>query len=69
MAWKEKHNRIMKNKDDIIKMYEEKIPLEEIAKIYKVSLHCIWENLKSWGAIKGHGIKYLLGKMLLELLF
>ena len=62
--WKEKHDRIMKNKNDIIEMYNGNIPIKEIAKIYKVSGGCINNNLRLWGAIKKHGIKYLLGKLI-----
>ena len=66
MTWKIKHNYILENKEDIIKKYKENIPIKEIAKIYKVSESCIRKNLMVWGAIKKHGIKYLLGKMLKE---
>ena len=66
MAWKEKHNFILNNKVDIVKKYEEDISIKEIAGIYKVTPHCIWNNLKSWGLLKEHGIKSLLRKMILE---
>ena len=69
MAWKEKHEILLKNKNEIIEKYNEGIPIKEIAKIYKVSGGCINKNLGLWGVIKKHGIKYLLGKMILELLF
>ncbi len=69
-TWKEKHinnrNVIIKNKTDIIKKYKENIPIKEIARIYKISERCINDNLRLWGAIKRHGIKYLLGKLLKE---
>jgi len=68
-TWKEKHNVILENKKDIIKKYNESVPIEEIAKKYKVSGFCISNNLKLWGMKKKHGIRYLLGKMILELLF
>ena len=64
--WKEKHDEIVRNKKDIIKAYNENIPIKEIARIYKVSGGCISKNLKLWGAVQKHGIKYLLGKMLKE---
>ena len=63
--WKEKHDRIMENKMDIIKKYKENIPIKEIARIYKVSGGCINNNLRLWGAIQKHGIKYLLGKLII----
>ena len=62
MAWKEKYNFILKNKEDIIERYRGNIPVKKIAKIYKVSEGCIYVNLKLWGVIKRHGIKYLLTK-------
>ena len=64
--WKEKHDEIVKNKKDIIKAYNENIPIIKIAKIYKVSEGCISGNLRLWGAVQKHGIKYLLEKMLLR---
>jgi hypothetical protein len=63
MAWKEKHNFILKNKIDIIKKYKENIPIKKISEIYNVSKGCISNNLRLWGAIQRHGIKYLLGKI------
>jgi len=66
MAWKEKHEILLKNKNEIIKKYNKNIPIEEIARIYRVSGGCIYKNLSSWGIIKEHGIKFLLRKMILE---
>lgn len=65
-TWKEKHDDILKNKKDIIKKYNNGIPIKEIAKMYEVSTGCINNNLNLWGIRKKHGIKYLLGKMLSE---
>ena len=74
MAWKEKHEKLLRDKDIIIKIYNkhyvkygdaQKIN-RKIANIYGVSAGCISENLKSWGVLKEHGIKYLLRKMVLE---
>lgn len=66
MGWKEKHNLILKNKNDIIEKYSEDIPLREIALIYGVTAGCIGKNLKLWGKRKRRGIKYLLGKIILQ---
>ena len=65
-TWKEKHDEIVRNKKDIIKAYDENISIKEIAEIYKVSGGCISNNLRLWGIIRKHGIKYILGKMLKE---
>jgi len=64
--WKGKHDGIIKNKKNILKAYNENIPIKEIARVYKVSTSCISNNLKLWGAIKKYGIRYLLKKMILE---
>ena len=65
-----KHTIIIKNKYEIIKKYNEGIAIGKIAGIYGVTLTCISHNLKLWGVLEGkRGIKYLLGKMILELLF
>ena len=66
MTWKIKHDFILENKEDIIKKHNENIPIKEIARTYKVSGGCINDNLRLWGEIKRHGIKYLLGKILKE---
>jgi len=61
MNWKEK--------EDIIKKYNENMPIKEIAKIYKLAPISIYKRLERWGVKKRSGIKYLLGKIILELLF
>jgi len=61
MKWKEK--------DDIIKKYNENMPIREIAEIYKLTPISIYKRLERWGVKRKSGIKYLLGKMILELLF
>ena len=66
MAWKKKHNYILSNKTNIIKYHEEGISLKKIANTYKVSTHCIYDNLRLWNPPKKHGIKYLLKEMLLS---
>jgi len=68
-TWKEKHNVILENKKDIIKKYNENMPIKEIAKTYKLTSICIYKRLERWGIKKKSGIKYLLGKMILETLF
>ena len=66
MAWKEKHERILENKEDIIKQYKDFVPVRVIAREYGVSGGCISDNLSIWGAREKHGIRNLLAKMLLE---
>ena len=66
MAWKEKHERILENKEDIIKQYKDFVPVRVIAREYGVSGGCISDNLRIWGAREKHGIRNLLAKMLLE---
>ena len=66
MAWEEKHERLLKNKKDIIKQYKEYVPVKLIAREYGVSIGCISNNLRLWGIAKNRGIKYLLGKALSE---
>ena len=66
MAWEEKHERLLKNKKDIIKQYKEYVPVKLIAREYGVSMSCITINLKLWEVRKRSGIKYLLRKALLE---
>lgn len=73
MTWKEKHERLLKDKNIIIKIYnnhyikygDAKKITQKIANIYGVSASCISGNLRLWGILKRHGIKYLLGEMLL----
>lgn len=67
MAWKEKHNFILKNKVDIVKKYKEGVTIKEIADIYKITESSIRHNIKLWGLLKRHGIKYLLSKCLSEM--
>jgi len=66
MTWKEKHNKIIKSKVDIIKEYRAGIPIKKIAKAYGVAGSCIYNNLRLWGIVVEHGIKYLLKEMLLS---
>jgi hypothetical protein len=40
---------------------------QKIANIYGVSAGCIANNLRLWGILKRHGIKYLLAKCLIEM--
>ena len=68
LNWKEKHVMLLKNKKDIIKRYNYDIPIKEIAKEYGVTTGCISNNLKLWGVRRKRGIRYLLGRMLLEIL-
>ena len=65
-TWKDKHKMLLQNKSDIIKQYKDYVPIKLIAKEYGVSESCITNNLKLWGIGKRRGIKYLLGKILLE---
>ena len=65
MNWKDKHKRLLENKKDIIKQYKDFVPVKLIAKEYGLSISCIHLNLRLWG-IKRSGIKYLLGKIILE---
>ena len=58
-----------KEKNNIIQKYNENVPIQEIAKEYGVTVDTIHKRLKRWGVRKRSGIKYLLGKMILELLF
>ncbi len=53
-----------KEKKDIIKKYNENVPIKEIAKMYNLTSVCIYKRLERWGVKKRFGIKYLLGKML-----
>ena len=56
-------------KKDIIKKYNENMSIKEIAKMYNLTSICVYKRLERWGYKKRSGIKILLGKMLLELLF
>ena len=66
MAWKEKHERRLRNKRNIIKQYKDYVPVKLIAKEYGVTIATITRNLKSWSIRERSGIKYLLRKALLE---
>ena len=57
---------LLQNKSDIIKQYKDYVPIKLIAREYGVSEYYITNNLKLWGVGKRRGIKYLLGKILLE---
>ena len=65
MAWKEKNERLLKNKRDIIKQYKDYVPVKLIARDYGVSEAYIYLKIKLWD-IERSGIKYLLHKALLE---
>ena len=59
-----KHDSILKNKKDIIKMYNECIPIQKISVKYNVTTGCISNNLKLWGVRKKHGLRFLLRNLL-----
>ena len=70
-TWKEKHNRLLKDKDIIIKFYNKhnkygNMAYKKIAKAYGVSTSTISRNLELWGAKKRSGIKFLLREMLCD---
>jgi len=70
-TWKEKHNRLLKNKDIIIKFYNEhnnygNMAYKKIAKVYGVSTSTIGHNFKLWGVKRKSGIKFLLREMLCD---
>ena len=58
-----------KEKNNIIKKFNENVPITEIAKEYGVKKNTIYKRLGRWGIRRRSGIKRLLGKMILELLF
>ena len=60
----EKHDSILRNKESIIKEYDNNVSISKIAKIYGVSIGCISNNLKLWGVRKNHGIKFLLREVI-----
>ena len=62
----EKRDSILENKENIIRAYNGNISISKIAGIYGVSVGCISNNLKKWEVRKKHGVKYLLGKMILQ---
>jgi len=57
---------MIKAKKDIIKKYNDNMPIELIAKEYGVTKDTIYKRLERWGVRKRSGIKFLLGKMILE---
>ena len=65
-TWKDKHNILLRNKNDIIEKFNNDVSITEIAGIYGVTIGCISNNLKLWGVRKRSGIKFLLSKMILE---
>jgi len=58
-----------KEKKNIIQKYNENVPIKEIAEEYGVTVNTIYKRLERWGVRKRSGIKYFLGKMILETLF
>ena len=66
MTCKGKHKRLLKNKNDIIKQYKDFVPVKLIAREYGVTRDTVYKWLKKWGIRKRSGIRYLLGKMILE---
>ncbi|MCK4446834.1 MAG: hypothetical protein KAW56_07110 [Candidatus Marinimicrobia bacterium] len=62
----EKRDLILRNKENIIRAYDDKVTLSKIAKVYGVSVGCISNNLKLWGVRKRHGVKYLLNRIALQ---
>lgn len=66
LTWKEKHKMLLRNKVDIVKEFNNNIPVKKIAKKYELSISCINQNLKKWGLRKKHGIRHILSKLILE---
>uniref|UniRef100_A0A6H1ZNS4 Uncharacterized protein n=1 Tax=viral metagenome TaxID=1070528 RepID=A0A6H1ZNS4_9ZZZZ len=67
----EKHERLLKDKNIIIKYYHEHqnygdSAYKKISKMYGVHYSTILKNLKSWGVVRKSGIKYLLRGMLIN---
>jgi len=63
----ENRKRLLENrKDIIIKQYKDFVPIKLIAREYGVTTDTVYKRLKKWGIGKRSGIKFLLGKMLLE---
>ncbi|MCK4320966.1 hypothetical protein KAX08_00385 [candidate division WOR-3 bacterium] len=56
----------MKSKKDIIKKYNDNIPILKIAEEYGVTKDTIYKRLKSWGIRRRSGIRHLLYKMVSE---
>lgn len=53
-------------KYDIIKQYKNDVPIIEIAEKYGVRKNTIYKRFERWGIKRRSGIKYLLGKVILE---
>lgn len=56
----------MGNRKDIIRQYNNSVPIRIIAEKYGVAESTIYKRLERWGVKKRSGIKYLLNKMILE---
>ena len=56
----------LERKKEIIRKYNDNILIKEIAEEYGVKNDTIYKWLKKWGIRKRSGIRYLLGKMILE---
>ena len=63
---KDKHKRLLERKKEIIRKYNDNILIKEIAEEYSVKNDTIYKWLRKWGVRKRSGIRYLLGKMILE---
>jgi hypothetical protein len=61
-----KRDYILRNKENIIRAYNNNVSLSKIAKVCGVSVGCISNNLKLWGVRRKHGVRYLLNKMVLQ---
>ncbi len=74
MTWKDKHEKILRDKNIIIETYNKYCSgygdsvkvCKKIASVYGVSVSCIHNHLHLWGIKKDHGIKYQLRRLLLE---
>jgi len=71
MTYKEKHERLLRDKNIIIKFYHEHqkhgdSACTKIAKVYGVAPITILKNFKKWGVTRKTGIKYLLRDMLIN---
>lgn len=71
MTYKEKHEKLLRDKNIIIKYYHENqnygdMAYKKIAKVYGVAGSTISHNLELWGVKKNTGIKYLLREMLVN---
>lgn len=66
MAWKYKHEKLLEHKEYIIRQYKNNVPIKLIASEQDLSVSSIDRHLKAWGVGARKGIKYLLGKAILE---